>query len=128
MQALLLGDYLPAPASTAPTIANEEAGRQRVSYPLAGVLIQRLLQAGTGRVQQMKVSDTATKRDLTVDYSDFRPLDEQSNFPFAYATFIQAQQPSAGVVTAAINYTKVNAGRERLAFPFAVPKGYRRQR
>ena len=42
------------------------------------------------------------------------------------ASLIQAQQPSAGVVTAAINYTKVNAGRERLAFPFTVPKGYKR--
>ena len=36
MQALLLGDYVPAPAGTTPTVANEEAGHQRVSYPLAG--------------------------------------------------------------------------------------------
>ncbi|HEX8328758.1 MAG TPA: DUF4292 domain-containing protein [Hymenobacter sp.] len=126
MQALLLGDYMPAPAGTKPTIATEEAGRQRVTYPLAGVLIERLLQAGTGRVQQLKVSDDSTKRNLTVDYSDFRPLEEEPSIPFAHATFIQAQQPSEGVVTAAINYTKVNAGRERLTFPFAVPKGYRR--
>lgn len=126
MQALLLGDYVPAPAGTAPTVTTEEAGRQRVRYPLAGVLIERLLQAGTGRVQQLKVSDDSTKRNLTVDYSDFRPLEEQASLPFAHATFIQAQQPGAGVVTAAVNYTKVNAGRERLAFPFTVPKGYKR--
>jgi Domain of unknown function (DUF4292) len=50
MQALLLGDYLPAPTGTKPTVATEEAGRQRVSYPLADVLVERLLQAGTGRV------------------------------------------------------------------------------
>lgn len=126
MQALLLGDYLPAPAGTTPKIAMEEAGRQRVSYPLADVLVERLLQPNTGRVQQLKVSDEATKRNLTVDYSDFQPLDGQPSIPFAHATFIQAQQPAAGVVTAALNYTKVNAGRERLAFPFAVPKGYKR--
>ncbi len=126
MQALLLGDYVPAPAGTTPKVATEEAGRQRVSYPLAGVLVERLLQAGTGRVQQFRVSDDSTKRNLTVDYTDFRPLDESGSLPFAHATFIQAQQPSAGVVTAAINYTKVNIGRERLAFPFAVPKGYKR--
>lgn len=125
MQALLLGDYLPAPAGTAPTVAMEEAGRQRVSYPLAGVLVERLLQAGTGRVQQLKVSDAATKRNLTVDYTDFQPLD-QGNPPFAHATFIQAQQPAAGVVTAALNYTRVDVGRARLTFPFAVPKGYKR--
>lgn len=128
MQALLLGDYLPAPAGTTPTLAIEEAGRQRVAYPLAGVLVQRLLQAGTGRVQQLRVSDEATKRNLTVDYTDFQPLDGQANLPFARAAFIQAQQPASGVVTAALNYTKVNAGRERLTFPFAVPKGYNRQR
>lgn len=126
MQALLLGDYLPAPTGTTPKISSEDAGRQRVSYPLADVLVERLLQTNTGRVQQLKVSDEATKRNLTVDYSDFQPLDEQPNLPFAHATMIQAQQPSAGVVTAALNYTKVNAGRERLAFPFAVPKGYKR--
>ena len=128
MQALLLGDYLPAPTGTTPTVATEEAGRQRVKYPLAGVLVERLLQAGTGRVQQLKVSDEATKRNLIVDYTDFKPLEEQASLPFAYATFIQAQQQQAGAVTAAINYTKVNAGRERLAFPFSVPKGYKRRK
>ena len=94
--------------------------------PLAGVLIERLLQAGTGRVQQLKVSEDATQRKMTVDYTDFRPLDQQTNLPFAHALLVKAQESSAGVVTAAVNYTKVNAGRERLTFPFAVPKGYRR--
>jgi hypothetical protein len=128
MQAILLGDYLPAPAGTSPKITDEEAGRQRVSYPLADVLVERLLQPGTGRVQQLKVSDAATKRDLTVDYTDFKPLDDGSNLPFANSVFIQAQQPASGVATAAISYNKVNVGRERLAFPFAVPKGYKRQK
>jgi len=128
MQAILLGDYLPAPVGTTPKIAEEEAGRQRVSYPLADVLVERLLQPGTGRVQQLKVSDAATKRDLTVDYTDFKPLDDAGALPFANSVFIQAQQPAAGVATAAINYSKVNVGRERLAFPFAVPKGYKRQK
>ena len=128
MQAILLGDYLPAPSGSTPTMTTEEAGRQRVSYPLAGVVVERLLQSGTGRVQQLRVSDVATKRNLTVDYTDFRPLDQQANLPFAHAMFVQAQQPSAGAVTAAINYSKVNVGRERLAFPLSVPKGFKRQR
>jgi len=128
MQAILLGDYVPAPAGTTPKIATEEASRQRVSYPLADVLIERLLQAETGRVQQLKVSDAATKRDLIVNYSDFQALEESTRLPFAHAILIQAQQLSADMVTAALNYTKVNTGRERLAFPFAVPKGYKRQK
>lgn len=128
MQALLLGDYLPAPAGTTPTVTNEETGGQRVSYPLADVVVERLLQASTGRVQQLKVSDEATKRNLTVDYTDFQPLEGQGPLVFARATLIQAKQPSAGVATAAISFSKVNAGRERLTFPFSVPKGYRRQK
>ena len=128
MQALLLGDYLPAPVGTTPTVATEEAGRQRVSYTLPGVLMEQLLQAGTGRMQQLRVSDPATKRNLTVDYTEFQPLDQQANLPFARATFVQAQQPAQGVVTAAINYSKVVVERARLAFPFSVPKGYKRQK
>ncbi len=128
MQAILLGDYLPAPAGTTPTVATEEAGRQRVSYPLAGVVVERLLQAGTGRVQQLRVSDEATKRNLTVDYTDFKELEQPGGPPFAHAAFIQAQQPATGPVSAALNYTKVIVGQERLSFPFSVPKGYKRQR
>lgn len=124
MQAILLGDYLPAPTGTTPVVVAEASG-QRVSYPLAGVLIERLLQASTGRVQQLKVSDAVAKRNLTVDYSDFQPLEGQPELSFANATAIQAQQPTAGEVTAVLNYTKVNVGRERLAFPFSVPKGFK---
>lgn len=129
MQTLLLGDYLPAPTGTMPTVAAEEAARQRVSYKLSSVLVEHLLQAGnTGRVQQLHLSDAAAQRNLTVDYTDFQPLDAQPPLPFAHALFVQAQQPSAGAVTAAVNYNKVEVSRTRLAFPFAVPKGYRRLR
>ena len=129
MQTLLLGDYLPAPAGTTPTVATEEAARQRVSYKLSSVLVEHLLQAGnTGRVQQLHLSDEASKRNLTVDYTDFQPIETQPTLPFAHALFIQAQQPAAGAVTAAINYNKVEVSRVRLSFPFDVPKGYRRMR
>lgn len=129
MQTLLLGDYLPAPAGPKPTVTTEEADRQRVSYNLSSVLVEHLLQAGnTGRVQQLRLSDEAAKRNLTVDYTDFQPLDAPQALPFARSLFVQAQQPSAGAVTAAINYNKVEVSRTRLSFPFEVPKGYRRLR
>jgi hypothetical protein len=124
MQALLLGDYLPAPTGTTPTVSTDDAGRQRVQFPQGGVVVERLLQA-TGRVQQLKMTDAASQRNMTVDYTDFKPLEDPANTPFAHASFIQAQQPG-GVATAAISYNKVNAGRERLAFPFSVPKGFKR--
>ena len=129
MQTLLIGDYLPAPTGTKPTVATEEAARQRVSYNLSSVLVEHLLQAGnTGRVQQLHLSDEASKHNLTVDYTDFQPIETQPALPFAHALFIQALQQAAGAVTAAINYNKVEVSRVRLSFPFDVPKGYRRMR
>ena len=127
MQALLLGDYQPAPAGTKPTIVEADGGAQRVSYPLAGVLVERLLQVGSGRVQELTMTDEATKRSLVVQYSDFQPIVEQNNMPFAYTTAIQAKQAN-GATSATLNYNKVDAGRERLSFPFAVPKGYTRMK
>lgn len=131
-QSLLLGDYLPAPSGVTPTVAPAaENGRQRVSYPApgeAGLTIEQMLSVASGRLQQLKVSDAASaNRSLTVDYSDFRPL-EGSDLPFAYNTFVQARQAGGAVSTAAINYNKVDADRERLHFPFNVPRGYRRVR
>ena len=124
LQALLLGDYYPAPTGTSPTVVAEE-GRQRVTYSQATLLLEQLINLSTGRMQQLKVTDSSAPRGMTVDYTDFRPL-EPDNLPFAHATFVQAQQGKEGVSTLAINYTKVDLDRERLHFPFSVPASYRR--
>ncbi|WP_375416944.1 DUF4292 domain-containing protein [uncultured Hymenobacter sp.] len=123
LQALLLGDYFPAPAGTAPTVVNE-AGRQRVSYPQTTLLLEQLIALSTGRLQQLKVTDSSKPRGLTVDYSDFRPV-EPSNLPFAHATFVQARQGADGTTTLSINYSKVDLDRERLNFPFSIPAKYK---
>ena len=126
MQALLLGDYLPAPAGTKLSVTDEADDHQRIAYQDNGLLIARLLQAGTGRVQQLRMEDPDAQRNLTVDYSDFQPLDGQANFPFAHASLIQAQEVDGSVV-AALSYSKVSVGREKLSFPFSVPSGYARR-
>lgn len=124
IQALLLGDYFPAPTGTAPTVVNEQS-QQRVSYPQTTLLLQQLISLGSGRLQQLKVTDSSLPRALTVDYSDFRPIDP-NNLPFAHATFVQAQQDKGDNTTLNINYQKVDIDRERLHFPFAVPVKYKR--
>ncbi len=129
VQAVLLGDYFPAPNGTAPTVV-AEPGRQRVSYPQATLQLEQLINLGNGRLQQLKVTDSATPRGLTVDYSDFRPV-EPTNQAFAHATFVQARQPGTkGPVTStvAINYAKIDLDRERLNFPFVISPKYRRIR
>ena len=124
LQAILLGDYYPAPTGTTPTVVTEQ-NRQRVSYPQATLLLEQLINLGTGRMQQLKVTDKSTPRGLTVDYTDFRPV-EPTNLPFAHATFMQAQRGQEGATTLAINYTKVDFDRERLNFPFSIPASYKR--
>ncbi len=120
VQALLLGDYLPAPAGTRPTVV-PEAGGQRVRYPQDRLTVERLLSAA-GRVQQLKLDETGTGRRLAVDYADFRPLDGAASLPFAYDLNLRAERPQAST-TARLNYSKVAVG-ERLEFPFSIPKGY----
>lgn len=125
MQALLLGDYLPAPAGSKPTLDTEAGDKQRVRYPRQNVSVERLLLTTTGRVQQLKVSETGNKRSLTVDYGDFKPLEEAASLPFAHDLNVQAQQTS-GSTKAAVSFSKVSVGSGALEFPFDVPKGYKR--
>lgn len=127
VQALLLGDYLPAPAGTRPTVA-AEAGGQRVAYP-QGRLQTELLLGTSGRVQQLKLEDVAPEksgRRLTVDYADFRDLQTAAGIPFAHDLNVRAEQPNART-TARLLYNKVAVG-ERLEFPFSIPKGYVRMK
>jgi hypothetical protein len=129
VQAVLLGDYFPAPSGTTPTVVAEQ-GRQRVSYSQATVQLEQLINLDNGRLQQLKATDSSSPRGLTVDYSDFRPV-EPTNQPFAHASFVQAQQTGPkGVITstAAINYSKIDFDRERLNFPFAISPKYKRVR
>lgn len=126
VQAVLLGDYFPAPPGTAPTVVDEQ-GHQRISYPQATLLLEQLINLSNGRLQQLKVTDSSTPRGMTVDYTDFRPV-EPNNLPFAHATFVQAQQGKEGVSTLSLNYTKVDFDRERLNFPFSIPASYKRMK
>ncbi len=125
VQALLLGDYLPAPAGTTPTVA-AEATSQRVRYPQASTVVEQLLQA-SGRMQQLRLSEAAKQREMTVDYADFKALDGPDSLPFAYKTSIRAQQAKAST-TATLDYSKVVAGDARLSFPFSVPASYKKMK
>ncbi|TGE21771.1 DUF4292 domain-containing protein [Hymenobacter aquaticus] len=126
VQALLLGDYLPAQGSTAPKISGEGA-MQQVEFQEGNVLITQLIELTRNRVQQIKLAEQQTQNKFTVDFSDFRPLDP-STMPFAYAVLVQGQPASGKLATASINYRNVDVDKERLSFPFSVPKGYVRKK
>jgi hypothetical protein len=127
VQALLLGNYLPPlnPA-TEPTVQTE-GSVQRVSYEQAGLLVQQLIELGKARVQQLTVNDPATQNKVTVDYTDFRVV-ERTPQSFAYTTQLQLQQGSAKPTAATISYRTVDVDKERLQFPFSIPKGYARKK
>ena len=129
VQALLLGDYLPAPAGTRPTVTAEADG-QRIAYPQGRLRTEHLL-GGTGRVQQLKLEETtaataSSGRRLVVDYADFRALQTAAGIPFAHDLNVRAEQPNART-SARLLYNKITAG-ERLDFPFSIPKGYVRMK
>lgn len=126
VQALLLGNYLPAEPSTTPKISDEGA-MQLVEFQEGNVLITQLIELTRNRVQQIKLAEQQTQNKFTVDFSDFRPL-QPSTLPFAYAVLIQGQPTNGKVATASINYRNIDVDQERLTFPFSVPKGYVRKK
>ncbi|UOQ53488.1 DUF4292 domain-containing protein [Hymenobacter cellulosivorans] len=126
VQALLLGNYLPAEANTTPKIGDEGA-MQRVEFQEGGVLIAQLIELTRNRVQQIKLTEQQTQNQFTVDFSDFRPL-APSTIPFAYSVLVQGQVTKGKPATATINYRNIDVDQERLTFPFSVPKGYVRKK
>jgi hypothetical protein len=125
MQALLLGDYQAAPSGTKPTVTTE-GSNQAVSYSQAALLLEQLLSNDTGRLQQLKVSESAAQRSLTVAYSDFQKP-TGAEVPFAFTTNVVGQQGGSESTSATLNYSKVEVGSTRLDFPFSIPKGYKKE-
>ncbi|MBC6990991.1 DUF4292 domain-containing protein [Hymenobacter sp. BT491] len=126
VQALLLGNYLPAAPGVTPAI-NTSGDLQTVHYEQVNLIIEQLIALSRARMQQLTVRDRETDNNFKVDYSDFRPL-EATTQQFAYSVLVKAQQAKLPVSTVSINYRNVDVDKERLAFPFSVPSGYARKK
>ncbi|OON66735.1 hypothetical protein B0919_21375 [Hymenobacter sp. CRA2] len=125
LQAMLLGDYLPAPQDTALT-AVTEGPVQRVQYRQTGILVEQLIELSRARLQQLNVTDPKSQSSLKVTYNDFQPL-QPGEQPFAHGILVQAQQPGRQPANVTINYRNVDLDKERLSFPFSVPAEYGRK-
>ncbi|NML66616.1 DUF4292 domain-containing protein [Hymenobacter sp. RP-2-7] len=126
MQAILLGDYQPAPKGALP-IVKQEGDNQSVTYPQAPLILEQLVSQSTGRLQQLKVSESNAQRSLTVGYTDFQ-APTGSPLPFAFTTNVLGQQGAGAEATSAtLNYQKVEVGAGRLDFPFSIPSGYKKE-
>ncbi len=127
MQALLLGNYLaPVSDQTVPKVSTETS-TQKINYEQAGLLVEQLVDLGKNRMQQLAVHDSTTQNKVTVDYSDFRAL-ERNPSPFAYTATVKLQQGQTAPSTLTITYRTVDVDKERLQFPFSIPKGYARKK
>ena len=127
LQALLLGNYLaPISAGTQPVVTTEGAV-QRIRYEQAGLLIMQLVDLSKGRPQQLLVQLPANENELTVEYSDFQPL-ENNPQPFAFTTAVRVKQGKSAPSLLTLTYRAVDVDKERLQFPFSVPKGYARKK
>lgn len=124
LQALLLGDYLPAATDTTLTVTTE-GPVQRVQYQQAGILVEQIIELSRARLQKLNVQDPASKSTLMVDYTDFQAL--SNGQLFANGILVQAQQPGHPPATITVNYRNVDLDKERLSFPFSVPAGYGRK-
>ncbi len=125
MQDILLGDYQAAPKGTAPVVKTE-GDSQSVTYPVAPLVLEQLVSSATGRLQQLKVSESAAQRSLTVAYSEFQKP-TGADIPFAFTSQVIGQQGGNASTSAILNYQKVEIGSGHLDFPFSIPKGYTRQ-
>jgi hypothetical protein len=77
-------------------------------------------------LQQLKVSESAAQRSLTVAYSDFQKP-TGTDVPFAFTTNVVGQQGGSESTSATLNYSKVEVGSVHLDFPFSIPKGYKKE-
>ncbi|MGI4865612.1 MAG: DUF4292 domain-containing protein [Janthinobacterium lividum] len=125
MQAILLGDYQAAPKGAIPVLKTE-ADNQVVTYPQAKLLVEQLVSLSTGRLQQLKVSESAAQRSLTVAYADFQKP-SGTELPFAFTTNVVGQQGGAESVAATLSFQKVEVGSGHLDFPFSIPKGFKKE-
>jgi hypothetical protein len=125
MQAILLGDYQPAPKGALPVV-KAEGENQSVTYPQAPLIIEQLVNNATGRLQQLKVSESAAQRSLTVGYSDFQKPGG-TDLPFAFTTNVLGQQGGNPNTTATLSFQKVEVGSGHLDFPFTIPKGFKKE-
>lgn len=125
MQDILLGDYQVAPKGALPVVKTE-GDNQAVTYPQAPLILEQLVSTVTGRLQQLKVSESAAQRSLTVGYADFQKP-TGTELPFAFTTNVLGQQGGAESTSATLNYQKVEVGSGHLNFPFSIPKGYAKQ-
>lgn len=125
MQAILLGDYQPAPKGALPVV-KAEGENQNVTYPQAPLIIEQLVNNATGRLQQLKVSESAAQRSLTVGYSDFQKPGG-TDLPFAFTTNVLGQQGGNPNTTATLSFQKVEVGSGHLDFPFTIPKGFKKE-
>ncbi|QHJ07792.1 DUF4292 domain-containing protein [Hymenobacter busanensis] len=126
MQALLLGDYLPAASDNTGLRVSNEGPVQKVNYQQASVLVEQLIDLSRSRVQKLTVQDVQTNNSVTVTYADFKPLEKNAQL-FAHGTLVEAQQPGRPAAVVSISYRNVDLDKERLDFPFSVPAAYGRK-
>ncbi|WP_400193352.1 DUF4292 domain-containing protein [Hymenobacter sp. B81] len=125
VQALLLGDYLPALNGATPRVEND-GPVQKVNYQQASVLVEQLIDLSRSRVQKLSVQDVQTSNSVKVTYADFQPLEGNGQL-FAHGTLIEAQQPGRPAALISISYRSVELDKSKLDFPFSVPAAYGRK-
>jgi hypothetical protein len=125
MQDILLGDFQAAPKGAIPVVKTE-GDNQNVTFPMSPLIMEQLVSNTSGRLQQLKVSESAAQRSLTVGYADFQKP-TGADLLLAFTTNVLGQQGGTESTSATLNYQKIEVGSGHLDFPFSIPKGYSKQ-
>lgn len=131
LQAILLGNYVAAPEGKGKIISDKNQQHHRQEQ--ANLEIDQFLDSNTLKLKKITVKDQETGSSVSVDYSQFAPVE---NTLFARAAHIVVQQGAVdkekdkGKIKGAIatlDYSRINLNEGILAFPFSVPQAYKRQ-
>lgn len=123
VQALLVGNYVPGQDGNEKVMAAEPV--QHTRQNLGAAVLDQFISTESYKLKKLQISDPESPNAITVDYSDFENLGTK---PLAKSILVVAntvKDNQTKKMIASININKVEVDTKDLAFPFAIPAGYR---
>ncbi|MDX5345843.1 MAG: DUF4292 domain-containing protein [Hymenobacteraceae bacterium] len=124
VQALLLGNYLPAQPGKETLLA--EAPMQHLRQLRNKLIVDHFIDLQQYKLQKLEITDADSKNTVRVDYQDFEILGDT---PFAKTLNVLMQQKDDANEAVKVNIThnKTSVSETNLSFPFTIPEGYERK-
>jgi hypothetical protein len=124
LQAMILGNLAIAKTYDDMLSKNEAAGEFILQQKTPNMGVNNHVTMATMKLHKLVMNQSGTQNKLTVEYSNFAPLDT-SSFPYGNLVLIDIIKNQILKSTAiTINHNKVDISDKALNFPFNVPKRF----